>query len=166
MPQKEENTNPTQNSVTASQTTANPEAVEAQALTELKKRVEELSAENANLQQAKHDYYDAVLNGQKPSAPAEEKHRSIQEIRDDLVRGVENGISNLDYCRLILELDNENRRVNKESCFLPKGHNVGQISQDEYASADHLNDVLTDCIEKANGDPNAFNVYLARRIRQ
>lgn len=162
MPQKEEN----QKSVTADQTVTNPEVTEAQALTELKKRVEELTAENANLQQAKHDYYDAVLNGQQPSAPAEEKHRSIQEIRDELVKGVEKGISNLDYCKLVLELDNENRRVNKESCFLPKGHNVGQISQDEYASADHMNDVLDQCIKDSEGDPNAFNILLARRIRQ
>lgn len=156
----------TQTSETAAKTPTNPEVEEVQALNELKKRVEQLTEENKNLQQAKHDYYDAVLNGQKPSAPAEEKHRPIKEIRDDLVKGVENGITNLDYCTLVLELDNESRRVNGESCFLPKGHQVGQIKQDEYASADHLNEVLTDCIAKAKGDPNAFNIYLARRIQQ
>ena len=154
------------NSVTTTQTADNPEVDLARVLTQLKAQVTQLQQENANLQQAKHDYYDAVLNGTNTPQAAEEKHRSMQEIRNDLRAFQDHDVTptNLQYCTLVLELDNESRRTTGESVFLPKGHQVGTIKPEEYQVADNLHDILEDCIDKADGDPTSFNIALSRRI--
>lgn len=154
-------------SVTATQTVDdNPEVDSARALTELKTQVDNLQKQNSQLLQAKHDYYDAVLNGTNTPQAAEEKHRSMDEIRNDLRAFQANDVTptNLEYCKLILELDNESRRTTGESVFIPKGHEVGTVKPEEYQVADNLNSILTDCINLADDDPTAFNIALSRRI--
>lgn len=153
------------NSVSATQTPiSNPEIDEAQALSELKAQISELKAQNANLQEAKAKYYDTVLNGQTPTQSVEPEHRAVKDIRDDLIKGMEKGITNLDYCTLALELDDAVRedaakRNHRDSVFLPKGRQV-QITVDEYATADKMHDVLKECIDNAKGDPDRFNAEL------
>lgn len=153
-------------SVTTTQTADNPEVDSARVLTELKAQVDTLTEQNRQLQQAKHDYYDAVLNGTNAPQVAEEKHRSVQEIQNDLRSFQDRDITptNLQYCTLALELDNESRRTTGKSVFLPQGHQVGTIKPEEYQTADNLHDILEDCIDKAEGDPDAFNIALSRRI--
>lgn len=150
------------NETSSQESTTNPEVDSAQALSERNSRIKDLEKQNAQLQEAKSKYYDAVLNGgDAPSA--EEKHRSIKDIREDMIKGVENGINNLDYCKLALELDKEVRRTTNESVFVPKGRQV-IVEPKEYASADKLTQCLEDCIRDADGDPVRFNRALQSHI--
>lgn len=157
----------TNQSVTATQTVdSNPEVDSARALEELKTQVDSLTRQNKQLQEAKHDYYDKVLNGSNTPQAAEAEHRSLQEIRNDLRAFQDKDITptNLEYCKLVLELDNESRRTTGDSIFLPKGHQVGTVKPEEYQVADTFHDILSDCIDKADNDPTAFNIALSRRI--
>lgn len=155
-----------EDSVTASQSQTNPEVDSARALTELKAQVDELTKQNQQLQQAKHDYYDAVLNGSNTPQVAEEKHRSMDAIRNDLRAFQDNDVTptNLEYCKLVLELDDESRRTTGESVFIPQGSQVGTVKPEEYQVADNLHDILEDCIAKADDDPTAFNIALSTRV--
>lgn len=152
------------NSVSATQTAVNPETAEAQALSELKKQVDVLTKKNNELQEAKSKYYDAVLNGVNPVESAQPAHRAVQEIRDDMIKGFENNITNLDYCKLAVELDDAVRedaekRGKRDSAFLPHGEKV-QVTVDEYNTAEKMNSVLKECIAAAGDDPTRFNLEL------
>lgn len=157
-------------SETASQTpTTNPEVGEAQALSELKKQLDTLKSENQNLKEAKSRYYDAVLNGQLAD-PVVEKHRPIEDIKKDILTGVEKGITNLDYCTLAVELDNAVREDaaetgKEDSVFLPHGKDISP-TLDEYNTADKMNAILTECINNSNGSPSRFNMELAQHMNK
>lgn len=155
------------NSETVPQSSSNPELDQARTLTELKNQITNLENENKNLQEAKSKYYDAVLNGTS-SPVAEKKHRSIGEIRGDLIKSLDHDVTNLDYCTLAVELDNAVRedaeKHNKmDSVFLPHGKDI-QPTVDEYNTATKINSVLQDCIDKADGDPERFNMELSSRM--
>lgn len=151
-------------SVSATQSSNNPELEQAQALTELQNQVVELKKQNKDLQEAKSKFYDSILNGATQVQVAEPRHRSVKEIREDMVKGFQNNITNLDYCKLAVELDDTVRAEAEkhgkiDSAFLPKGSDV-QPSVDEYATADKMNSVLKECIQLANGDADRFNLEL------
>lgn len=138
---------------------------EAQALTEMRNRNASLEAQNAELLAAKKKYYDAILNGQtaEDNGP---KERTRNEIRKDLFGkdGKEN-MSNLEYAKLVVELDDACIRETGESCFLPKGRNVTPTAE-EILTAEKVHNCLADCIEKADGDAVVFNQELERRIKK
>lgn len=141
---------------------------EAQAFMEMSNRVKSLEAENKSLQKAKRDYYDAILNGQTLSEASGPKKRSVDEIRKDLMTNIDKGCTNLKYAELSLELDDAVIEETGESCFLPKGHdqhgNPIRPTMDEYATAQRFHEVLQDCVETADGDPEVFNVEFARML--
>lgn len=137
---------------------------EASTILELKNQLDGLIIENKRLTQAKHDYYDAVLNGThvEESAP---KLRSRDEIRNDLFgREDKDNMTNLDYAKLAVELDDACIRENGESCFLPKGKGVTP-TVDERDVAVRMNAALKDCIEQANDDPKEFDRAWARYVK-
>lgn len=152
------------NNVPATQAVVNPETAEAQALSELRKQVDVLSKKNNQLQEAKSKYYDAVLNGVNPAENAQPEHRSIQDIRADLIKGFDANITNLDYCKLAVELDDAVRadaakRGKVDSAFLPHGEKVN-VTVDEYNTAEKMNSVLKECIAAADNNPERFNLEL------
>lgn len=145
------------------------ETESAAIIQDLQAKLAQMASRNADLEKAKTEYYDKVLNGTNtPESEPQEKHRSPDEIRKEL-RGYldrDETPTNLAYCKLIVELDNETKRNGEESVFLPKGHKIGQVKPEEEATAEHLNEVLADCIEKSGDDPDAFNILLAKRIQK
>lgn len=150
---------PEKENETTAQVSSNPEIDTAQAIEKLQAQIESLKTENDNLKEVKREYFDKVLNS-SGETPTEEKHRPIDEIRKDIVNGVHSdNMSNLDYCKLIIELDDETRRTKGHSAFLPQGKDVNP-TVDEYATADKLNSVLKECISQADDDPVQFNMAL------
>lgn len=145
-------------------TQENSNVLEAQALNELKKRNDVLAAQNADLQEAKRKYYDAVINGNTVEEVAP-KERTVKEIRDDLISKQEKGCTNLEYAQLVVELDDACRREQGQSCFLPKGRDV-TVTADEAMLSEKFPAVLKECIETAEGDPDIFNNELKRHMKK
>lgn len=138
---------------------------EAQALTEMKRRNSELEAENAQLQAAKKQYYDAVLNGQK-AEPEVVKLRTRQEIVKDMREAIQKGgVTNIEYAKLAVELNEACIAETGESCFLPKGRNVSPTA-DEVALSEKFPDFLKECLEAADGDPDVFNNEVERHTKK
>lgn len=144
-------------------------SAEAQAFNEMAKQLGELRKENESLQKAKRDYYDAVLNGMPPADESVQKSRSAEEIRKDLREASARGCSNLEYMTLALELDDACIEETGVSCFLPKGHdqNGNPITPTavERETARKFHEVMSDCVNDAAGDPDAFNVGFARAMK-
>lgn len=139
--------------------------VEAQALTEMSKKVNALEAQNAELMAAKKQYYDSILNGQTAEENVPE-FRTRDEIRKDLFgKEDKDNMTNLEYATLAVELDDACIRETGESCFLPKGKGVTP-TVDERDVAARFNTVLKECIEEAEGDPRVFDQALQRRIKK
>lgn len=136
---------------------------EAQALNEMSKKVSTLEAQNAELMAAKKKYYDSILNGQSVEEVA--PNRTRDEIRKELFGKDMQEMSNLEYAKLVVELDDACIREEGESCFLPKGKNVTPTS-DERLTAERFHDCLVDCIEEADGNAEVFNQAMARRIKK
>lgn len=136
---------------------------EAQALNEMSNKVKTLEAQNAELMAAKKKYYDSILNGQTVEEVA--PYRTRDEIRKDLFSKDKQEMSNLEYAKLTVELDDACIREDGESCFLPKGRNV-TVTSDERNTAERFHNCLVDCIEEADGDEEVFNQALARRIKR
>lgn len=163
MPDVEEN----KTSVTATPSpVATDPTKEAQALIELRKQVDDLKAENASYKKAQAEVYDKILNGGTPDS-AEPGHRPINEIRKELIDGSKNGIDNLHYAKLTIELDDALIADGQDSCFLPKGRmpNGQSISPtaDEVATATKFHNVINECIQESDGDPDRFNMELKMR---
>lgn len=136
---------------------------EASALNEMSNKVKALEAQNAELMAAKKKYYDSVLNGQTVEEVA--PYRTKKEIRQDLFGRDKQEISNLEYAKLVVELNEACIREDGESCFLPKGKEATP-TYEEQQTAVKFHNALVECIEEANGDNAIFNQAMARRIRK
>lgn len=159
-----EQTTQTQTTDEGLTSTATDLVEEASALTEMSNKVKTLEAQNAELMAAKKKYYDSILNGQSAEETAPQ-FRTRDEIRKDLFSKDREEISNLEYAKLAIELDDACIREEGESCFLPKGRNV-TITSDERATAERFHACLEECIEEADGDNEVFNQALERRIKK
>lgn len=142
------------------------ESETAEIINGLKAKIEELSKQNSDLLDAKSKYYDKVLNSNNPTSSEAPTHRKKEEVIAELVNYQDRKEipTNLEYCKLIKELDDIQREETGESVFIPTGPKVGDVSPAEYAKADKFSEILADCIEESKGDPNAFNVAMARHI--
>lgn len=136
---------------------------EASALNEMSNKVRTLEAQNAELMAAKKKYYDSILNGQSVEEVA--PYRTRDEIRKDLFGRDKQEMSNLEYAKLCVELDDACIREEGESCFLPKGKDVTPTA-DERDTAERFHNALVECIEEAGNDNEIFNQAMARRIKK
>lgn len=157
----------TQNNESALPSVDNPELTEASTLAKLSNQVNELRKQNEQLQEAKSKYYDQILNGSTAQV-AEKKTRSISEIREDLIKSLDHDVTNLDYCKLAVELDdavreNAEKHNKQDSAFLPKGKQVDP-TVDEYNTANKMNNILHECIDECGDDPEKFNMLLNSRM--
>lgn len=143
----------------------NPAKLEAQALIDLRKENERLAKENAQLNEAKKDFYDRVLNGQEAGTDNGPKPKSVEECRKELIEVAKKGGTNLEYCEKALELNEASIRETGESCFLPKGKQVKSPTADEIALAERFPKVIQECIDKSEGNPDAFNMQLKMHMK-
>ena len=113
---------------------------------------EKLKAENKKL-------IDAVVNGQQLEVEPEDKHRDVQEIRDELFNHEHN---NLDYIKLALELRESLISEGKPDPFLPMGAQISATAED-VEMADKVAAIYQECIDYSKGDSALFTQELMRR---
>lgn len=117
-----------------------------------REKYDALRAENKKL-------LDSIVNGQTVEVPAEEQHRDVDEIRDELFNH-EN--TDLDYVKLMLELRSTLIAEGKRDPFLPYGSQIAPTAEDE-AAAEKVAQVYQECIDYADGDSKLFTQELMRR---
>ena len=113
---------------------------------------EKLKAENKKL-------LDSIVNGTEVALPREEK-KSVEELRAAYLKEDQ---SNLEYITNTLKLREALMAEGKPDPFLPVGEQILPTDED-VAKAQHVADVLQECVDYAEGDSAVFTNELQRRL--
>lgn len=106
---------------------------------------------------------DSLVNGQQVEQKEVKKPVDIEELRKDLF-GVKNKqMNNLDFVSNALKLRTAIIENGGQDPFVPVGHKV-QTTHNDYESAQRVADVLQECVDYADGNPEVFNDEFKRRI--
>lgn len=116
-----------------------------------RKQYDKLKAENQKL-------LDALVDGKQIDVPKKEEP-NIPELRKKLFGG---DLSNLEYVDAALKLRDALIEKGETDPFLPIGDKVN-LTQDTIDKAEHVANVLKDCVEFADGDSGIFTAELQRR---
>lgn len=113
---------------------------------------EKLKAENKKL-------LDSIVNGTEVALPHEEK-KSVEELRANYLKEDQ---SNLEYITNALKLREALMAEGQPDPFLPVGSQILPTDED-VAKANHVAEVLQECVEYAEGDSSVFTNELQRRL--
>ncbi len=152
--------------------TAPGASTDVDSVIELKKRYDEALKENMKLREDKAKLVNNFINnnpaegdGEEKKKPEDEKPvvkiiKTEEQLAKEFADVVKTKPTNLDYAKKVVEMDDWYRENKGESIFLPKGRNVN-VTANERDTADRVNAAFKDAIEAANGDPKAFDSYMA-----
>lgn len=104
----------------------------------------------------------SLINGDTIDATSIAPKADINQLRKDLY-GDNMQLDNLQYIKKSLELREALLEQNQRDPFLPYGHDVLPTDQD-VAAAERVANILSECVEEANGDSNVFTSLLNSRM--
>jgi len=113
---------------------------------------DKLKAENKKL-------LDSIVNGTEVALPAAEK-KSIEELRANYLKEDQ---TNLEYISNALKLREALIAEGKPDPFLPIGEQI-LPTDDDVAKANHVAEVLQECVDYADGNSEVFTNELQRRL--
>lgn len=113
------------------------------------------------LRQEKADILKAFVNGEQLPEGSKPPEETIKELRKDLFAGDHN-LTNLEFVQKSLQLRKQIIENGGTDPFLPVGYNITPSEEDVRAAA-RVAQVMQDCIDYAQGDPQAFTNELQRR---
>lgn len=116
-------------------------------------KYEQLRAENKRL-------LDSVINGQTVDLPSAASKPSVDELRKKLFK--DEPVNNLEYCESALALRDALIENGEKDPFLPYGSKIAPTNED-VECANRVAEVLKECVEYADGDPQLFTNELQRR---
>lgn len=120
-----------------------------------KEQYQKLRTENKKL-------LDALVSGKSIDVPKEEKVE-VNDLRKKLFdRDCE--LSNLEYIDTTLKLRDALIAAGERDPFLPYGEKVHETAE-QHDKANHVAEVLRECIEFADGDSGIFTAELQRRTK-
>ena len=118
-----------------------------------RQKYDELKAENQKL-------LHTIVNGTEiAQAPVEEK-KSIEELRANYLKEDQ---TNLEYITNTLKLREALMAEGKPDPFLPIGEQI-LPTDDDVAKAQHVAEVLQQCVDYAEGNSDVFTNELQRRL--
>lgn len=86
---------------------------------------------------------------------------SVDELRNKLF-DEENQMTNLEYCQTALTLRNKILEEKKVDIFAPNSSQY-HATEEDYRKAQNVADVMQECIDYAQGNPEVFTQELMRR---
>ena len=107
---------------------------------------------------------DALANGTPINDKVESKISAVENINNLRKKLFSKGsnLDNLEYCKTAVELRDALIEKGERDPFLPFGHEVVATDSD-YESAERVANVMKECIDYADGDPDIFTNELQRR---
>ena len=107
---------------------------------------------------------DALASGTQIESKVEQKIDAVDKINNLRTKlfGKGNNLDNLEYCKTAIELRDALIEKGERDPFLPFGHEVVATDSD-YESANRVANVMRECIDYADGDPDIFTNELQRR---
>lgn len=124
-----------------------------------KEEYAKLQAENKSLVEALIDGGQVTVEQEQPETP------DIAELRQAMN---EEGLSNLEYTSRALALRDAviEQQGPEADPFVGLPSKNYTPTADDYAKAQKVADILQDCVNKADGDPEVFNGYLNASIME
>ena len=126
-----------------------------------KEEYEKLKAENKQI-------LNAYINDIKPEA--EEKKETVEELqgdlsdlKKDLARAQEAGMSNLEYVSKALKYRETAMKLGLQDPFVPNSP-LGPDDND-FKTAQKVADKLQECVDQANGNPAVFRNLFEQAVR-
>lgn len=168
---KNDNETPVLDNKTSTTTIPSEASTEADLILKLKKENDSLKAANADLNQAKTNYYDKLLNGTNTPAnesdlkPSKEQIESRKAtLRNRLFNAAED-VSNLEYISSALELRQLilDETDGNEDIFCPSGKRFTPSSTD-LDDAANVAAGLQQLVDDSNGSPEAFVALYNSRV--
>ncbi len=114
---------------------------------------DKLKAENKKL-------LDSIVNGTEIAQQPSEEKKSIEELRTAYLKEDQ---TNLEFISNTLKLREALMAEGKPDPFLPVGEQI-LPTDDDVAKAQHVAEVLQECVDYAEGDSNVFTNELQRRL--
>ena len=107
---------------------------------------------------------DALASGTQIESKVEQKIDAVENINNLRKKLFSKGsnLDNLEYCKTAVELRDALIENGDRDPFLPFGHEVVATDSD-YESAERVANVMKECIDYADGDPDIFTNELQRR---
>ena len=107
---------------------------------------------------------DALASGTQIESKVEQKIDAVENINNLRKKLFSKGsnLDNLEYCKTAVELRDALIENGEKDPFLPFGHNVVATDSD-HETAERVANVMKECIEYADGDPDIFTNELQRR---
>ena len=107
---------------------------------------------------------DPLANGTQVEGTVEPKISAVDKINELRKKLFSKGsnLDNLEYCKTAVELRDALIENGEKDPFLPFGHNVVATDSD-HETAERVANVMKECIEYADGDPDIFTNELQRR---
>ncbi len=117
-----------------------------------KEKYEKLEREHAEL-------LKSYVEGNPLPEDQKQESKTIKELREATFK---EGISNIEFAENSLKLREAILEESGEDIFVPKGKKI-IATEEDYAAAQRVADVLEQCIDSAEGDNQVFTNELQRR---
>lgn len=114
------------------------------------------------LKKENQDLINQVINGEGDGnghPTPEEKEADIPALREKLYGPKSSELSNLEFCKLTLELREAIMKKEKYDPFVPRGANIKPTDFD-VQRAQTVAKVMQECIDEADGDSGVFTALL------
>ena len=122
-----------------------------------KEKYDKLKEENKKL-------LDSFVNGKDIEGQEHKPEIKVDELRSKLY-GSKGTLNNLDYIDTTLKLRQKILDDGSVDPFVPQGNKISP-TRDDFETAQHVADVLQQCVDAADGDVQAFTSELARNINK
>lgn len=122
-----------------------------------KDEYQKLRAENKKL-------IESIVNGTASEAVPDKKPVDKQQLINELYGADRKQLSNLDYVTKALELRKVIMDDGGIDPFVPNGEKIKPTKED-FEKAQHVAEVLQDCVDYADGNSDVFTDQLTRNLR-
>lgn len=114
----------------------------------------------------RQELIDSIAHGTAAAVPKKQPPRDVKTLATELQR---EGITNLEYAKLALELRERMIMDGEESPMLPRGldknGNVIELTTEIREKEENLAAALQDAVDAAEGSPSRFNAFFASQVR-
>ena len=115
------------------------------------------------LQEENKQLLNSLVNGETIENPDAEQKESIEELRTKLFGTKRKDLTNLEFVENSLKLRNALMESGEMDPFVPVGSKIKPTDED-FAKAKKVAEVLQECVDYAEGNPDVFTDELKRRI--
>lgn len=137
-----------------------------QKLKELESKIGKLENDNAELQKSNEELSKKILESNTEIVNVEDERKKRIEANKKKLGSIDmlHPITDLEFAKTTLELRKDILEESGEDVFLPNNNAI--IKDSDKKSAQKVADILQECVDESNGDPNIFKAHLKTALAE